>query len=253
MNGDVLRDAADPLHALMWVADWKHRIPDTTHRAVRPHDAILLNYQVPQQCAFHTAGGALPVLGMNGFGPIIASLITGPPPKTVKRRTQVLELACVDVQYPQNVGRMLRKLAKPLFLVADPLLCAFLSLLPAFALSDVECDAKEVDRTRALESGPTVRGNPTLHAVHSVDAIFNGVNAITIRIGALGNRRLDARQIVRMHPVTPQPVVDMGIGRQPPHGLHARVPFEGVGLGVPRVKPETKQIDGRLQPLFVFV
>src|ERR1700730_3861165 len=42
---------------------------------------------------------------MNGFGPIIASLITGPPPKTVKRRTQVLELACVDVQYPQNVGR----------------------------------------------------------------------------------------------------------------------------------------------------
>src|SRR3979490_1760883 len=65
---------------------------------------------------------------MNGFGPIIASLITGPPPKNVKRRTQVLELACVDVQYPQNVGRMLRKLAKPLFLLADPLLRAFLRI-----------------------------------------------------------------------------------------------------------------------------
>jgi hypothetical protein len=124
------------------------------------------------------------------------------------------------------------------------------ALLFLFALGDVDRDAKEADRTPVLESGAAVRGDPTLDAINSADAIFERVNAFTIRIGACGNRRLDARQVIVMNSVTPQPVVDLGIGRQPPHGLHARVPSESIGLRVPRVESKVEQIDGRLQPRF---
>src|SRR6202043_1277648 len=158
-NGDVLRDAANPLDAFILVANREHCISNTAYCAVWTDNAILLNHQFPQQCSFHPTRGALPVVGMNGFGPIIASLITGPPPKTVKRRTQVLELACVDVQYPQNVGRMLRKLAKPLFLLADPLLCAFLRI---YILQDRH---RPLDLSGRVAKGGRAHPHPDLTSV----------------------------------------------------------------------------------------
>jgi hypothetical protein len=54
--------------------------------------------------------------------------ITGPSPKALKRRTEALELACVDVQDPQHVGGMLRKLAETLLILPDSLFCAFLRI-----------------------------------------------------------------------------------------------------------------------------
>src|SRR5258708_5458270 len=83
---------SNPLQAPMLAANWKHRISDTAHCAVWTDNAILLNHQFPLQCSFHPARGALPVIGMNEFAPIIASCIAGPPPKTVIRRTEILEL-----------------------------------------------------------------------------------------------------------------------------------------------------------------
>src|SRR3979490_2861287 len=53
-----------------------------------------------------------------------------------------------------------------------------------------------------------------------------------------------------MNATAPQLVIDMGVRRPPPHGLHSPVPFESIGLRVPCIQTKPKQIDGGLQPRF---
>src|SRR4051794_7471048 len=119
------------------------------------------------------------------------------------------------------------------------------------AWSDVDSHTDEIDRPTLPERGWAAAHHPTLHAVRSVDAIFDAIYAIAVRVGAPGNLGLNPSQIVRMHTLAPDVVVDMRIWRQTPYRLNARIPFKGVRLRIPPVKSQTEQIDGSLQPRFI--
>lgn len=51
-----------------------------------------------------------------------------------------------------------------------------------------------------------------------------------------------------MHAGDKHLVIDLGLRRQTPHRLHARVPVESIGLRVPRIATQANEIDCHLQP-----
>jgi hypothetical protein len=78
------------------------------------------------------------------------------------------------------------------------------------------------------------RRDPALDAVADpTDTVLNVINPIASGVGTFGDRRLDAHPVLRMYAGDEYFVIDIRVGWQTPHSVHAGIPVESVGLRVP--------------------
>ena len=121
------------------------------------------------------------------------------------------------------------------------------------AIGHIERHPVKRDGLLVLEMCLTTRRDPAFHAVRLSDhAVLDIVHAVAPRVGAVLDRSLDARKILRMHTGKPRRVVHRRVRRQAPHGPQRVVPFQLVGFWVPRIKAELHEIYRGLQPGLAF-
>jgi hypothetical protein len=118
-----------------------------------------------------------------------------------------------------------------------------------FLIGNVVRDTKKVPCRSVIEVGLTARRHPALDTIaDAADAVLDVIDPVASGVGAFHNLRLDARPVLRMHAGDKHLVIDLGLRRQTPHRLHARVPVESIGLRVPRIATQANEIDCHLQP-----
>jgi hypothetical protein len=84
---DVLRDAADPAHVPVLVADWEERVPDPAHGAIGAHDAVFGNGGLSTQDPLQRAESAPRRKGMDLRPDVGPDLGEGRPTHVVRGRS----------------------------------------------------------------------------------------------------------------------------------------------------------------------
>ena len=100
----------------------KQSVAHRAHRPVGTHDPIFLRDDLAARCGFQARRGLLPVVRMDGLGPIAHAEFAGLPPDHLIGTAQVFEPTILRPQDPNDVGRIIGKLPEALFALADRVL-----------------------------------------------------------------------------------------------------------------------------------